>query len=84
MTEETIVNHSFCLFCFTENTVKPPSPTPLLPIKKSQFDKKVFKRNERGEMPIHLAAIRGDIKLLKKLIKAGADVNVADFAGKLK
>lgn len=64
-----------------ENTVKPPSPTPLMPIKKTQFDKKVFKRNERGEMPIHLAAIRGDIKLLKKLIKAGADVNVADFAG---
>lgn len=64
-----------------ENSVKPPSPTPLQPVKKTQVDKKVFKRNERGEMPIHIAAIKGDIKVLKKLIKAGADVNVADFAG---
>ncbi|XP_052816247.1 ankyrin repeat domain-containing protein 12-like isoform X2 [Mya arenaria] len=61
--------------------VKPSSPTPIQQVKKSSLDKKVFKRNARGEMPIHLAAINGDIKLIKKLIKAGADVNVADFAG---
>ena len=41
----------------------------------------MHKRNERGEMPIHIAAIKGDVKLMKKLIKAGADVNVSDFAG---
>jgi len=41
----------------------------------------VNKRNERGETPLHVAAIRGDHKQVKKLIKAGADVNVGDFAG---
>ena len=39
------------------------------------------KRNDRGETPIHLAAIRGDSKQTKRLIKAGVDVNVKDYAG---
>lgn len=71
------------MFCplFSEPAVKPPASPPLQPIKKPIMDKKVFKRNARGEMPIHLAAINGDLKTMKKLIKAGADVNVADFAG---
>lgn len=43
--------------------------------------KKANKRNERGETPLHLAAIRGDSKQCRKLIKAGADVNARDFAG---
>lgn len=64
-----------------EPPVKPPSPPVIQPLKKTPLDKKVHKRNERGELPIHLAAIRGDVKYLKRLIKAGADVNVADFAG---
>jgi len=46
-------------------------------------DRKLHKRNERGETPLHLAAIRGDVKQAKKLIKNGADVNVADYAGML-
>lgn len=70
-------------YLFPEPGVKAPSSPPLQPIKKTIVDKKVFKRNARGEMPLHLAAISGDFKLVKKLIKAGADVNVADFAGKL-
>uniref|UniRef100_H3DBL2 Uncharacterized protein n=2 Tax=Tetraodon nigroviridis TaxID=99883 RepID=H3DBL2_TETNG len=42
---------------------------------------KVNKRNERGETPLHMAAIRGDVKQVKELISLGADVNVKDFAG---
>ncbi|KAL0201760.1 hypothetical protein M9458_004947, partial [Cirrhinus mrigala] len=41
---------------------------------------KVNKRNERGETPLHMAAIRGDVKQVKELIGLGADVNVKDFA----
>lgn len=63
-------------------TTKPVSPTPtVIGPKRTPGDKKVHKRNERGETPLHLAAIRGDAKTTKRLIKAGADVNVADFAG---
>ncbi|XP_033754138.1 ankyrin repeat domain-containing protein 11-like [Pecten maximus] len=66
-----------------DSTSKPTSPQPVGQIgpKRTPGDKKVHKRNERGETPLHLAAIKGDIKQTKKLIKAGADVNVADFAG---
>ncbi|XP_018124253.1 ankyrin repeat domain-containing protein 12 isoform X2 [Xenopus laevis] len=42
---------------------------------------KVNKRNERGETPLHMAAIRGDISQVKELICMGANVNVKDFAG---
>ncbi|NXN92590.1 ANR12 protein, partial [Rhinopomastus cyanomelas] len=42
---------------------------------------KVNKRNERGETPLHTAAIRGDVKQVKELISLGANVNVKDFAG---
>ncbi|XP_016111234.1 ankyrin repeat domain-containing protein 12-like [Sinocyclocheilus grahami] len=42
---------------------------------------KVNKRNERGETSLHMAAIRGDVKLVKELIGLGADVSVKDFAG---
>ena len=44
-------------------------------------DKKLNKRNERGETALHVAAIRGDVKQMKKLIQSGADVNVRDYAG---
>lgn len=75
---------SCLLFSFVlDSSSKPTSPQPSVPsVKKTPGDKKVHKRNERGETPLHLAAIKGDVKQTKKLIKAGADVNVADFAGK--
>ncbi|CAG9853995.1 unnamed protein product [Phyllotreta striolata] len=38
-------------------------------------------RNERGETPLHLAAIKGDLEQVCKLLAHRADPNVADFAG---
>ncbi|XP_008116385.1 ankyrin repeat domain-containing protein 12 isoform X1 [Anolis carolinensis] len=51
------------------------------PSSSSRQKDKVNKRNERGETPLHTAAIRGDIKQVKELISLGANVNVKDFAG---
>ena len=42
---------------------------------------RVYRRNERGETLLHLAAIKGDIASLKKLIKDGAEVGLKDYAG---
>ncbi|XP_017775138.1 PREDICTED: ankyrin repeat domain-containing protein 12 [Nicrophorus vespilloides] len=38
-------------------------------------------RNERGETPLHLAAIKGDVEQVSRLLGHRADPNVADFAG---
>ncbi|XP_038146769.1 ankyrin repeat domain-containing protein 12 isoform X1 [Cyprinodon tularosa] len=66
----------------------PSHPSQTTPIQKkvpssasSRQKDKVNKRNERGETPLHMAAIRGDAKQVKELISLGADVNVKDFAG---
>ncbi|KAJ3595137.1 hypothetical protein NHX12_004442 [Muraenolepis orangiensis] len=66
----------------------PSHPSQLTPVQKRALSRpaskqkdKVNKRNERGEAALHLAAIRGDLKLVKELISLGADVNVKDFAG---
>ena len=59
---------------------QPHSPHSLA-LKRTPSEKKANKRNERGETPLHLAAIRGDVKQAKKLIKSGVDVNVKDYAG---
>lgn len=40
-------------------------------------------RNERGETALHVAAIKGDMESVKKLLDQGMDVNVTDFAGKI-
>ncbi|CAH0547240.1 unnamed protein product [Brassicogethes aeneus] len=37
-------------------------------------------RNERGETPLHLAAIKGDVEQVCRLLAHHADPNVADFA----
>lgn len=40
-------------------------------------------RNERGETALHVAAIKGDQDVVKKLLDQGMDANVTDFAGKV-
>ncbi|XP_061694570.1 ankyrin repeat domain-containing protein 12 isoform X2 [Syngnathoides biaculeatus] len=69
-----------------DSTPNHPSQTTPVPKKvpsstSSRQKDKVNKRNERGETPLHMAAIRGDAKQVKELISLGADVNVKDFAG---
>ncbi len=61
-----------------------PSRLPTLPSSAHKRSvAKVDKRNERGETPLHIASKRGDVAEVKKLINAGADVNVTDYAGEL-
>ena len=50
---------------------------------KTPVERRLQKRNERGETPLHVAAIKGDDALAQSLISAGADVNCTDFAGKI-
>ncbi|XP_045510475.1 ankyrin repeat domain-containing protein 12 isoform X13 [Colias croceus] len=54
----------------------PAAPTPAEERKRSRQQ-----RNERGETPLHVAAIRGDHEQVKKLIDQGQDPDVTDFAG---
>ncbi|CAF2044051.1 unnamed protein product [Rotaria magnacalcarata] len=42
---------------------------------------KINRRNEHGETIVHIAARKGDIKQLRKVLKAGANVNEGDNAG---
>ena len=39
------------------------------------------KKNERGETPLHIACIKGDVKTATSLINQGAGVNEVDNAG---
>nr|XP_026499043.1 ankyrin repeat domain-containing protein 11 isoform X5 [Vanessa tameamea] len=54
----------------------PVAPTPAEERKRSRQQ-----RNERGETPLHVASIRGDHELVKKLLGQGQDPDVPDFAG---
>ncbi|MCJ8732882.1 hypothetical protein PDJAM_G00216790 [Pangasius djambal] len=40
-----------------------------------------MKRNHKGETPLHLAAIKGDVELTRALLEQGADPNLKDHAG---
>lgn len=69
-----------------DSTPNHPSQTPparkKTPSSSSQQKDAFNKRNECGETPLHMAAIRGAVKQVKALISVGADVNVKDFAGR--
>ncbi|XP_030614481.1 BRCA1-associated RING domain protein 1 [Archocentrus centrarchus] len=41
----------------------------------------VMKRNHKGETPLHLASIKGDVGAVKELLDQGADPNLKDNAG---
>ena len=49
--------------------------------KENSIAARVFRRNERGETALHVAAIKGDLTELVALIDAGANVNAKDNAG---
>ncbi|CAG4929429.1 unnamed protein product [Parnassius apollo] len=54
----------------------PAAPTPAEERKRTRQQ-----RNERGETPLHVAAIRGDHEQVKKLLDQGQNPDVPDFAG---
>ncbi|KAM6934012.1 BRCA1-associated RING domain protein 1 [Xenentodon cancila] len=41
----------------------------------------VMKKNHKGETPLHLAAIKGDVEAIGELLDQGADPNLKDNAG---
>uniref|UniRef100_W5LHZ5 BRCA1 associated RING domain 1 n=1 Tax=Astyanax mexicanus TaxID=7994 RepID=W5LHZ5_ASTMX len=49
--------------------------------RQSQSSPAYMKRNHKGETPLHLAAIKGDVEATKELLAQGADPNLKDHAG---
>ncbi|XP_041940161.1 BRCA1-associated RING domain protein 1 [Alosa sapidissima] len=49
--------------------------------RQSQGSPAFAKRNHKGETPLHLAAIKGDVEAVKRLLEQGADPNLKDNAG---
>lgn len=64
----------------SEQSSTPPPAAKKTPGGSGKKDK-VNKRNERGETPLHIATIRGELPFIMDLVKQGADVNVQDYAG---
>ncbi|KAI5613430.1 BRCA1-associated RING domain protein 1 [Silurus asotus] len=48
---------------------------------RSQTSPAHMKRNHKGETPLHLAAIKGDVEMTRELLQQGADPNLKDHAG---
>ncbi|XDV30130.1 hypothetical protein PO909_033114 [Leuciscus waleckii] len=70
-----------------KQNVKPITPaTPDLrrkspSVRRNQTSPSFMKRNHNGETPLHLAAIKGDVEEVRKLLAQGADPNLKDNAG---
>ena len=45
--------------------------------------RRLQRKNERGETPLHLTAIKGDFKGVSSLLRQGADVMATDHAGEM-
>ncbi|KAK7154448.1 hypothetical protein R3I94_007696 [Phoxinus phoxinus] len=71
----------------SRQNVKPITPaTPDLrrkssSVRRNQTSPAFMKRNHNGETPLHLAAIKGDVEEVRKLLAQGADPNLKDNAG---
>lgn len=61
----------------------PPFPYSAAPTPAEERKRTRQQRNERGETPLHVAAIRGDHDQVKKLLDQGQDPDVPDFAGNI-
>ncbi|XP_051567043.1 BRCA1-associated RING domain protein 1-like [Myxocyprinus asiaticus] len=50
-------------------------------VRRNQRSPAYMKRNHKGETPLHLAAIKGDVEEVRNLLVLGADPNLKDNAG---
>ncbi|XP_051839572.1 BRCA1-associated RING domain protein 1 isoform X2 [Antechinus flavipes] len=57
------------------------SPTSPSAGKPSPTSPVIIKRNHRGETPLHIASIKGDVPSVEHLLQNGSDPNVKDHAG---
>ncbi|KAJ8012406.1 hypothetical protein DPEC_G00042410, partial [Dallia pectoralis] len=62
-------------------TCSPASSGKRSPGNRSQSSPAAMKRNHKGETPLHLAAIKGDVEAVKTLLDQGDDPNIKDNAG---
>lgn len=71
-----------CMFFSLEQLLRLPAiPCSAAPTPAEERKRTRQQRNERGETPLHVAAIRGDHDQVKKLLDQGQDPDVPDFAG---
>ena len=67
-----------CFILFSDKSDVSLNNSPCTP----SFGRGISKRNERGETPLHVAAIKGDAHKVAQLISKGSNVNATDYAGK--